>query len=155
MWRRYTQTGSNELAVSNVRSNILILMHGCPSTRPEPSTSTLKLATLKQLWEKLLHLIKFITFVFGQEMKNAHPAPFPLDLIERIVSSTNAKLILDPFMGSGTTALAAKNHGRDFIGIDISPEYCKMAEQRLSNDFALKVTDNNNKQESLFSVLKK
>ena len=92
---------------------------------------------------------------FGQEMKNAHPAPFPLDLIERIVSSTNAKLILDPFMGSGTTALAAKNHGRDFIGIDISPEYCKMAEQRLSNDFALKVTDNNNKQESLFSVLKK
>lgn len=72
---------------------------------------------------------------FGQELKNPHPAPFPLDLIERIVSSTTAKLILDPFMGSGTTALAAKNYGRDFVGIEISPEYCNMAEQRLIDGF--------------------
>ena len=70
---------------------------------------------------------------FGQESKNKHPAPFPVDLIERIISSTNSKIVLDPFMGSGTTALAAKNLDRKFIGIDISPEYCEMAEKRLND----------------------
>ncbi|MFH1855912.1 MAG: site-specific DNA-methyltransferase [Candidatus Omnitrophota bacterium] len=71
---------------------------------------------------------------FAQEMKNNHPAPFPVALIERCISSTNAKLILDPFMGSGTTAVTAKSLGRQFIGIDISPEYCKMAEERLKRN---------------------
>ena len=71
---------------------------------------------------------------FAQELKNAHPAPFPVALIDRIVKSTNAKIILDPFMGSGTTAIAAKKNGRHFIGIDISNKYCKMAEERL-HDF--------------------
>lgn len=73
---------------------------------------------------------------FPQEMKNPHPAPFPVDLINRIISSTSAKLILDPFMGSGTTAVAAKALGRDFVGIDISPEYCKMADERLAGAFS-------------------
>lgn len=68
---------------------------------------------------------------FIQEMNNPHPAPFPVDLIERIVSSTYANIVLDPFMGSGTTAVAAHNQGRDFIGIDISEEYCEMARKRL------------------------
>lgn len=67
---------------------------------------------------------------FTQESKNNHPAPFPISLIERIISSTNAKLILDPFMGSGTTGIAAHNLDRDFIGIEISPEYVEMANKR-------------------------
>lgn len=70
---------------------------------------------------------------FNQEQKNIHPAPFPVPLIERIISSTNAKIILDPFMGSGTTAVAAKNLDRNFIGIDISEEYCRYAEERMQN----------------------
>lgn len=69
---------------------------------------------------------------FTQDMNNPHPAPFPIDLIERVITSTNAKIVLDPFMGSGTTAAAAQNQGRDFIGIDISPEYCEMAAKRLA-----------------------
>ncbi len=68
---------------------------------------------------------------FAQDMNNKHPAPFPVSLIDRIVSSTNAKLVLDPFMGSGTTAISAINFKRDYIGIDVSPEYCKMAENRV------------------------
>lgn len=71
---------------------------------------------------------------FTQDMNNPHPAPFPVDLIERIVTSTNAKIVLDPFMGSGTTAVAAKNQGRDFIGIEISPDYCDMARERLNGN---------------------
>ncbi|MEI6872618.1 MAG: site-specific DNA-methyltransferase, partial [Verrucomicrobiota bacterium] len=70
---------------------------------------------------------------FTQEMKNEHPAPFPVALIERLISSTNANLILDPFMGSGTTAIAAKKLGRSFVGIEISPEYIDLAKRRLQH----------------------
>ena len=66
-----------------------------------------------------------------QEMKNGHPAPFPVKLIDRIISSTDAKIILDPFMGSGTTAISAINFNRSYIGIDISPDYCESAEKRI------------------------
>lgn len=70
---------------------------------------------------------------FAQELNNAHPAPFPVDLIYRIIQSTNAEIILDPFMGSGTTAIAAKKLKRKFIGIELSPDYVKMSEERLQN----------------------
>lgn len=70
---------------------------------------------------------------FTQEMKNEHPAAFPVTLIDRIIGSTNAKIILDPFMGSGTTAISAMNLKRNYIGVDISPDYCKMAEKRIKD----------------------
>lgn len=87
---------------------------------------------------------------FKQEMRNPHPAPFPVALIERIISSTSAKIVLDPFMGSGTTAVAAKNLGRHFIGIDISPEYCKMALARLGIESGRKGTGEKKSIPSLF-----
>lgn len=71
---------------------------------------------------------------FTQEMKNGHPAPFPVQLIDRIITSTNAQVVLDPFMGSGTTAITAMGNNKDFIGIDISPDYCKMAEERIERN---------------------
>jgi modification methylase len=71
---------------------------------------------------------------FTQETNNPHPAPFPITLVERIITSTHAEIILDPFMGSGTTAVAAQKNGRDFIGIDISHEYCNMALRRLNGE---------------------
>lgn len=71
---------------------------------------------------------------FTQEMNNDHPAPFPITLIERIISSTTAQLVLDPFMGSGTTAIVAERLNCNFIGIDISPEYCEMARNRLKGN---------------------
>jgi len=70
---------------------------------------------------------------FTQEMNNSHPAPFPVKLIDRIISSTNAKIVLDPFMGSGTTAVSALKNGVDYIGIDIAPDYCEMAQKRILN----------------------
>jgi len=77
---------------------------------------------------------------FTQEMKNEHPAPFPVALIDRIISSTYAETILDPFMGSGTTAVVAKNLKRNYIGIELSPDYCKMAEERISQNKVKKET---------------
>ena len=70
---------------------------------------------------------------FTQEMNNEHPAAFPVTLIDRIVSATTARHILDPFMGSGTTAISALNHGRQYVGIELSPEYCDMANKRITD----------------------
>ncbi|MGM9746978.1 MAG: DNA-methyltransferase [Paludibacteraceae bacterium] len=71
---------------------------------------------------------------FTQELKNEHPAPFPVALIDRIISSTTAQIVLDPFMGSGTTAVAALANNRNYIGIELSPIYCKMAEDRIQRN---------------------
>lgn len=69
---------------------------------------------------------------FMQDLRNPHPAPFPEPLIERIISSTKAEIILDPFIGSGTTAVVAKALRRKYVGVEISPKYCKMARDRIS-----------------------
>jgi len=71
---------------------------------------------------------------FTQEMNNEHPAPFPVALIDRIISSTRAQIVLDPFMGSGTTAVAAMGLKRNYIGIELSPQYCQMAERRIAKN---------------------
>ncbi len=62
---------------------------------------------------------------------NDHPAPFPVELAQRCIESTNADIVLDPFMGSGTTALAAEKLGRQWIGSDISGKYCLGAKKRI------------------------
>ena len=64
-----------------------------------------------------------------------HPTQKPLDLIEQIIKSTpeTKQIILDPFCGSGTMCLAAKRLARQYIGIEISPIYVEMAENRLKS----------------------
>ena len=64
---------------------------------------------------------------------NGHPTEKPLALMLWCIEkySEPDDLILDPFCGSGTTCVAAKLLGRDYIGIDISGEYCELARQRL------------------------
>ena len=63
-----------------------------------------------------------------------HPAPFPEELAGRLIRmfSFVGDRVLDPFMGTGTTLVAAAHSGRDGIGIDIEPEYVEYARQRLS-----------------------
>ena len=67
-----------------------------------------------------------------QESNNPHPAPFPIELAQRCIGSTDAKVILDPFMGSGTVAIAAEMVGREWVGIEKSEEYCRLAKERLA-----------------------
>ncbi len=70
------------------------------------------------------------------ESKNLHPAPFPLTLPARIIISLLGErpgVILDPYAGSGTTLVAAKLLGKSYVGIEISPDYAAMAEERLQN----------------------
>ena len=63
-----------------------------------------------------------------------HPAPFPQELPRRCIElyTYSGEFVLDPFMGSGTTALAAVNAGRRFVGYEISGEYQDLALKRLS-----------------------
>lgn len=62
-----------------------------------------------------------------------HPAPFPEELPRRLIElySFAGDVVLDPFAGSGTTWLAAKKTGRNFVGYEISEEYVKLAEERI------------------------
>lgn len=62
-----------------------------------------------------------------------HPAPFPLELATRLIKmfSFTEDTVLDPFCGSGTTMVAALRAGRNSIGIEIEPEYCRMAARYL------------------------
>lgn len=73
---------------------------------------------------------------FQPEQKNPHPAPFPIALPTRAIYSImdgKKGIVIDPYCGSGTTLVAAKILGCDFIGIEISKDYIKLAEARLKN----------------------
>jgi site-specific DNA-methyltransferase (adenine-specific) len=78
--------------------------------------------------------------------KIGHPAPFPVELPRRLVElySFAGEVILDPFMGSGQTALAAMQTGRHYVGYEIDESYVKLAEKRLQDYKAdLKLEDDN------------
>jgi site-specific DNA-methyltransferase (adenine-specific) len=62
-----------------------------------------------------------------------HPAPFPVDLPYRAIKLYSFKndVVLDPFMGSGTTAVAALRTGRHYIGYELNPQYIKIASKRI------------------------
>lgn len=76
------------------------------------------------------------SYASNQVIKTKHPTEKPFEIIQRLihVSSHPGDLVLDPFMGSGTTALAAQRSERNFIGFEIHPAYLKMAKQRLKED---------------------
>ncbi len=67
--------------------------------------------------------------------KFEHTTIKPLQIITNIItnSSSEGNIVLDPFMGSGTTAVACKNLGRQFIGFEKNPKWHKIAEDRLNN----------------------
>jgi site-specific DNA-methyltransferase (adenine-specific) len=72
-------------------------------------------------------------FPAKSKKERLHPAPFPVQLAkDHVLSWSNSGgLVLDPFMGSGTTGVACVQTGRDFIGIEIDPGYFKIAERRI------------------------
>ena len=67
-----------------------------------------------------------------QEACKEHPAPFPEELPTRILETTSTAMVLDPYIGWGTTAVAAKKLGRHFLGFEISEEYCRIARERIA-----------------------
>ena len=82
----------------------------------------------QQIWSRLL----------GASTK-VHPAPFPEELAIRLIKmfSFVGDVILDPFLGSGTTTVAAWRSGRNSVGIELDPAYLKQAAARLQSESAL------------------
>ena len=83
------------------------------------------------------------TGLTGESTKH-HPAPFPEELAYRLVRmfSFIGDTVLDPFMGTGTTLLAAARCGRNSVGVEIEPAYVNMAKERLERDLDTLFDDN-------------
>jgi SOS regulatory protein LexA len=108
----------------------------------------------KEQWEKLEKILNFkkpyseVNFVFNPQMgftdvwsdinfykeKRYHPTQKPLQLIERLIkaSSDEGMVVLDPFVGAGSTALACSNLNRNYIGIDLDEKYVKISKERIA-----------------------
>lgn len=70
-----------------------------------------------------------------ESLKNSnHPAIYPVSIIQEFLYLLTRRggVVLDPFMGSGSTAEACKRAGRNYIGIDINPDYCAFARERVA-----------------------
>jgi len=78
--------------------------------------------------------IRSVWTMTTKPFKEAHFATFPPELPERCIKAgcPVGGTVLDPFFGAGTVGVVAKQLGRDFIGIDLKDEYCKMAERRIA-----------------------
>ena len=76
-----------------------------------------------------------LRFPTASAKRIGHPAPFPIELPRRTIEfyTFAGDVVLDPFMGSGSTALAAGQTGRQFIGFDISKEFIELAKKRISD----------------------
>jgi len=99
-----------------------------PSVNFRPDRYKTQLKNPSDVWRFAL--------VSGNEVERTeHPAQFPEDLIERIikVSSNENDIILDPFMGSGTTAVVAKRLNRKFVGYETESDYIDIAYKRIKN----------------------
>ena len=113
-----------------------ILMERKPGGYRSPSLATRVLSVISnenyQQWFQQIW-----TGVTGASTRE-HPAPYPLQLAERLIRmfSFVGDTVLDPFMGTGTTNVAAAKWGRNSIGVEITPEYFDMSASRLSNETA-------------------
>ena len=107
-----------------------ILMQRKPGGYRKPTVAQREASKLsKEEFDKWFQQIWNIT---GASTKH-HPAPFPLELSRRLVRmfSFVGDTVLDPFCGTGTTMIAAMRTGRNSVGIEIDPEYCRMTARYL------------------------
>jgi site-specific DNA-methyltransferase (adenine-specific) len=89
--------------------------------------------------EEFLEFTKSVwSFPAEQAGKIGHPAPFPLELPHRLIQLYSFKddVVLDPFMGSGQTAIAALNLKRHYIGYELNAEYVSLANTRITKEAA-------------------
>jgi site-specific DNA-methyltransferase (adenine-specific) len=113
----------------DVHEYILIFSKGAFSRqRPAEAASTIGrdefLECTKSVW----------TFPAEPARKVGHPAPFPVELPRRLIElyTFTGEVVLDPFMGSGQTAIAARRAGRHYVGYEIEPSYIALAQQRIA-----------------------
>lgn len=116
----------------DVHEYILIFSKGT-FTRANPYK---RRSTLKR--EEFLEFTKSVwNFPAESATRVGHPAPFPLELPYRLIQlyTFEGEVVLDPFMGSGQTAIAALKCGRYFVGYEINEDYVRLAERRIREAF--------------------
>ena len=115
IWNRQGSCDNNINYCTPITEIILWFTKGFPNVYKKQS------GNLSEIW------------TFAPDFGNSHPAPFPVILPKNciLLTTKSNNIVLDPFCGSGTTCVAAKMLGRNYIGIDISPEYCEIARMRL------------------------
>lgn len=93
-----------------------------------------------------------LEFGFAEKEEKHHEAQKPLALIEFLIKLTTRErqIVLDTFMGSGTTAVASQNLNRNFIGFELNTEYCKIGDFRLKNEQNNQIHGNTKPQATLF-----
>lgn len=116
--------------IKNDAEYILFLRKGGEYRSPSPIQKALSMLTRSEM-KSWLRSAWFD--IKGESTRRGHPAPYPQSLAERLIKlfSFAGDTVLDPFVGTGTTNLAAIATGRNSIGNEIEPAYLKIAEQRL------------------------
>lgn len=125
-WGTYLKAGNPVLR--DVHEYILVFCKQSFS-RPNPKK---KKSTISR--DEFLEYTKSIwRFPAERATRVGHPAPFPVELPYRLIQlyTFEDEVVLDPFMGSGSTRLAALKSDRKYIGYDIDPKYCKLARHRV------------------------
>jgi site-specific DNA-methyltransferase (adenine-specific) len=116
--------------VKNDVEHILFFRKGGSYRSPVPMQKALSMLTKEEMqrW-----LVTAWTDVKGESTRQGHPAPFPEQLAERLIRlfSFAGDTVLDPFVGTGTTCVAALKSGRNSIGVEIETKYFKMAERKI------------------------
>jgi site-specific DNA-methyltransferase (adenine-specific) len=117
--------------VKNDFEYILFLRKGGAYRSPSPMQKALSMLTKEEMQSWLRTAWADIK---GESTRNGHPAPYPLKLAERLIRlfSFAGDTVLDPFVGTGTTSLAAMSTGRNSIGFEIDAVYLRMAKERLT-----------------------
>jgi site-specific DNA-methyltransferase (adenine-specific) len=116
--------------VKNDVEYILFLRKGGDYRSPSPIQRALSMITKEEMqsWMR-----SSWTDIKGESTRKGHPAPYPTALAERLIKmfSFAGDTVLDPFTGTGTTAIAALNAGRNSISVEIEPKYVAIARERL------------------------
>jgi site-specific DNA-methyltransferase (adenine-specific) len=137
------QSASNPV-LRDVHEYILVFSKGSFSRKkPDNSGDTISKEQFME-WTKSVWTINP-----ESAQKVGHPAPFPVELPYRLIQlyTFQGDMILDPFMGSGTTAIAALKAGRKYIGYENDPEYVRLAERRIATFLLNKSQDSTNDEE--------
>jgi len=156
IWQKpgFSAVGSLQTRYAPVFEYMLVLSSGRPAVfnpikdRPAKSAGKAKVGTIRnpdgtmkrqssEGWIQPEFGQRFNVWEMATESQCAdHPAPFPFALARDHIAtwSNPGDLVLDPFSGSGTTCKAAKMLERQFLGLEVNPDYCAIAEQRIAQD---------------------
>ena len=123
-WNKTIRSARNNFKRTNSKRAEIFPHQSSGTHRPDRKENAYDLSTRNK---------RDVWLVPVRPFKEAHSAIFPEKLIEPCIlaGSRPGDVVLDPFFGAGTTGLVAKKLGREFVGIELNPDYCKLAEKRI------------------------